>query len=136
MNSASKTRCTVRGSGAEREPPAGGKAADPGNRNSPGRRPAGPDVVVDLAAQRVEMDGCALRLTWVEWAVIECLAQADGRPVSRDELFEKIRYQEWDGVSRSIDLAVSRLRAKLGDPVDRQHIIRTVRNRGYALVKK
>lgn len=92
--------------------------------------------MVDLTAQRVEMDGCALRLTWVEWAVIECLAQADGRPVSRDELFEKIRYQEWDGVSRSIDLAVSRLRAKLGDPVDRQHIIRTVRNRGYALVKK
>ena len=42
---------------------------------------------------------------------------------------------EYDGLDRSIDVAVSRLRKKLGDDPNEPHKIKTVRNKGYLFVR-
>lgn len=46
-----------------------------------------------------------------------------------------LRGVEYDGLDRSIDVAVSRLRKKLGDDPNEPHKIKTVRNRGYLFVR-
>jgi len=51
--------------------------------------------------------------------------------VSREHLFKLLRGVEYDGQDRSMDVAISRLRRKLGDDSGDPHRIKTVRHRGY-----
>ena len=56
-----------------------------------------------------------------------------GRALSRNTIYEAIHGMKYDGLDRSIDLRVSRLRKKLGDdPVNPQRI-KSVRSVGYML---
>jgi two-component system OmpR family response regulator len=80
-------------------------------------------------------DGVALALSNAEFRLLSALAEHPGRVLSRARLVELTR--EAGGVDvneRSIDLAVSRLRQKFGDPVDRPRFVRTVRGEGYRFV--
>lgn len=59
------------------------------------------------------------------------LASHAGEILSRDHLLKKLRGIEYDGLDRSMDVAISRLRKKLDDdPIDPRKI-KTIRNKGY-----
>lgn len=90
-------------------------------------------MLVDAGRRVVEMHGREIKLTSAEFDLLWLLAENVGQVVSRDDIYLKIHGLKYDGLDRSIDLRISRLRKKLGDdPVDPQRI-KSVRNTGYLL---
>jgi two-component system response regulator RstA len=91
-------------------------------------------LVISPANRRVVFNEQELRLTTTEFDVLEILGRQAGRAVSREELHERIHSLPYDGLDRSIDLTVGRLRKKLGDDGRQPRIIKSVRATGYQLV--
>lgn len=93
------------------------------------------DLVVKFTRREAYMRGAAVVLTDAEFDLLAALARQPGEVVSRDALFEGARGVEYDGLDRSIDMRISRLRKLLGDDPAHPHIIKTVRGKGYMLAK-
>jgi len=90
-------------------------------------------LVIDAGRRAVELNGQEINLTSVEFELLWLLAENAGRIVSRSDIYQRIHGVKYDGLDRSIDLRVSRLRKKLGDdPVNPQRI-KAVRSIGYLL---
>jgi DNA-binding response OmpR family regulator/predicted ATPase/tetratricopeptide (TPR) repeat protein len=87
--------------------------------------------VVDLTWLTVTRDGEVQPLTETEAALLRHLVSNVGRDVDRDELQAALGRSQTS--ARAIDIAVARLRAKLGEPKNPNHI-RTVRGVGYRFV--
>jgi two-component system OmpR family response regulator/two-component system response regulator RstA len=81
----------------------------------------------------VSVDDREVMLTAGEYEVLVYLAARAGQVVSRDELFQKVLGMEYNGLDRTVDLRVSRLRRKLGDPVENPRLIKSIRSEGYFL---
>ncbi len=64
------------------------------------------------------------------------LASRPGEILSRDIILENLRGIDYDGADRSVDLRISRLRKKLGDNTSHPTRIKTIRGKGYLLVKE
>ena len=64
------------------------------------------------------------------------MAHRAGSVVSRDALLGCLRGIEFDGVDRSVDMRISKLRRCLGDSESPYHYIRTVRGKGYLFLKE
>jgi len=64
------------------------------------------------------------------------LAKDCGHVVSRESLHDKTQHTVYDGLDRTIDLRVSRLRRKIGDDPKQPKLIKTIRGRGYLLVDR
>ena len=92
-------------------------------------------LVIDAANRDVKLDGHSVVLSTSDFDLLWLLASQAGETLSRDALLKALRGVEYDGLDRSIDVAVSRLRKKLGDDPNEPHKIKTVRNRGYLFVR-
>jgi two-component system OmpR family response regulator/two-component system response regulator RstA len=90
-------------------------------------------LIVDPARRSVEIDGAALDVTTAEFDLLQLLAENAGRALSRNDLYQQIHGVSHDGVDRSIDLRISRLRKKLGDDPLRPQRIKSIRGVGYML---
>jgi len=84
-----------------------------------------------LARQLINADDVGIALSSAEFRLLAAFVQRPGRVLSRDQLIELTRAPGVEVNDRSIDLAVSRLRAKLGDTAREPALIRTVRGEGY-----
>ncbi|WP_279625444.1 two-component system response regulator RstA [Chromobacterium subtsugae] len=84
--------------------------------------PVSRDVV--LAGEKIPLSTSDFDLLWL-------LASHAGETLNRDVLLKEMRGVSYDGLDRSIDVAISRLRKKLGDNPSEPFRIKTVRNRGY-----
>ena len=87
------------------------------------------DLSVDPARRVAVRAGRRLPLTRKELAVLECLLAAQGRPVSAEELLERVWDEAADPFTATVKTTVRRLRAKLGDPP----VFETVRESGYRI---
>jgi two-component system OmpR family response regulator len=83
---------------------------------------------VDTRTSRVTVNGSAVKLTSLEYRLIEYLIHHQGRIISRTELVEHLYDQDFDRDSNTIEVFVGRLRRKLG-----KDMIETVRGLGYRL---
>jgi DNA-binding response OmpR family regulator len=92
------------------------------------------NLLLDPNTRTATLEGVALELTTSEWELLAYLAARAGTVVERDELHQAMRGFPWDGVDRSIDLRVSRLRKKLGDEVKPARLLKSIRGTGYLLV--
>jgi two-component system OmpR family response regulator len=90
-------------------------------------------LVIDPSARRVTLRGKPIDLTAYEFALLHALAERAGRVLSRDRLMEFATGSAEESFDRSIDVHVSRLRAKLGDDPKRPRLLKTVRGAGYVL---
>lgn len=88
---------------------------------------AGP-VVVDVDAQRVTVGEQEVRLSRKEFRLLTCLMRRRGRTQSRKVLLEAVWDTTADIETRTVDMHIRRLRAKLNDAAD---LIETVRGFGY-----
>ncbi len=79
----------------------------------------------------ISPEGVGLSLSNVEYRLLAAFADHPGEVLSRGQLVEMTRSAASDNNERSIDLAVSRLRAKLRESLENPQFIRTVRGRGY-----
>lgn len=87
------------------------------------------DVEIDLGARRVLVDGRDIGLTTKEFAVLAVLATRPGTAVSRQQLMDEVWGDAYLAVSRSLDVHMTQLRAKL----DRPGLLTTIRGFGYRL---
>jgi DNA-binding response OmpR family regulator len=102
-----------------------------------GRRPGAPppaglghrDLSMDPARRIATRAGRRLALSPKEFAVLECLLAADGRPVPAEELLGRVWDEAADPFTTTVKTTIRRLRAKLGDPP----LIETVRESGYRI---
>ena len=89
---------------------------------------------ISAAAQEVSLDGCNIELTTQEFELLCMLARHAGQILSREEIFRHLRGIEYDGMDRSIDGRISKLRRKLADNAATPTRIKTVWGKGYLLV--
>ncbi len=89
---------------------------------------------VSEMSHRVWLDGEEITLTTQEFELLCELAKSAGSILSREELFKRIRGIDYDGLDRSIDGRISKLRKKLGDDALAPKRIRTIWGKGYLLV--
>ena len=84
-----------------------------------------------LVRQLVSPAQVVVALSSAEYRLLSAFVERPGRVLSRDQLIELTRAPGVDVNDRSIDLAVSRLRQKLGDSSREPKLIRTMRGEGY-----
>jgi two-component system, OmpR family, response regulator len=90
-------------------------------------------LVLDPHRMTVTLDGAPIDVTAYEFAILRALAQRPGRVLSREQLLDLAKGSAELSFDRSIDVHVSRLRAKLGDDSRNPRILKTVRGAGYLL---
>ena len=90
------------------------------------------EVVVDDATYTAKVRGRPLDLTFKEFELLKYLAQHPGRVFSRQQLLQEVWGYDYFGGTRTVDVHVRRLRAKLGP--ENETLIGTVRNVGYRFV--
>ncbi|MGE0869270.1 MAG: response regulator transcription factor [Kofleriaceae bacterium] len=90
-------------------------------------------LVLDPQRMTVTLDGKSIDVTAYEFAILRALAQRPGRVLSREQLLDLAKGSADLSFDRSIDVHVSRLRAKLGDDSRSPKILKTVRGIGYLL---
>ncbi|MFS3127166.1 winged-helix domain-containing protein [Nocardioides sp. Bht2] len=90
------------------------------------------EVVVDDATYTARLGGRPLDLTFKEFELLKYLAQHPGRVFSRQQLLQEVWGYDYFGGTRTVDVHVRRLRAKLGP--ENETLIGTVRNVGYRFV--
>jgi len=88
---------------------------------------------VDPASRRASVSGRELDLTGYEFSLLYALAARAGRVLSREQLIELAGGNPEEAFDRSVDVHVSRLRAKLGDDPKHPRLLKTVRGAGYLL---
>jgi DNA-binding response OmpR family regulator len=89
---------------------------------------------ISETSREVWLQGRPVALTTQEFELLCLLARRAGELVSRDEVFRSMRGIDYDGLDRSIDGRVSKLRRKLGDDAAAPMRIKTVWGKGYLLV--
>ncbi|MCL4225674.1 MAG: response regulator transcription factor [Myxococcales bacterium] len=89
------------------------------------------DLVIDIAGHEASIGGRRLALTHQEFELLRFLAQHRGRVFTRDQLLERVWGYSYGGGTRTVDIHVRRVRAKMGAVAG--GLIETVRNVGYKL---
>lgn len=98
------------------------------------RRVVSGAIAIDHARREVLRDGTAVVLTTTEFDLLWLLASRAGEVVPREEIYREVYGTEYDGLDRSADVYVSKLRSKLGDDPKRPSLLKTVRGAGYLFV--
>ncbi|RJL30888.1 winged helix-turn-helix transcriptional regulator [Bailinhaonella thermotolerans] len=90
------------------------------------------DLTIDEATYSARLRGRVLDLTFKEFELLKYLAQHPGRVFTRAQLLQEVWGYDYFGGTRTVDVHVRRLRAKLG--AEYESLIGTVRNVGYRFV--
>ena len=90
------------------------------------------ELTIDEAAYSARVGSRTLDLTFKEFELVKFLAQHPGRVFTRAQLLQEVWGYDYFGGTRTVDVHVRRLRAKLGPEHDQ--LIGTVRNVGYRFV--
>jgi DNA-binding response OmpR family regulator len=90
------------------------------------------ELTIDEATYSAKLRGEALELTFKEFELLKFLAQHPGRVFTRAQLLQEVWGYDYYGGTRTVDVHVRRLRAKLG--TEHESLIGTVRHVGYKFV--
>ncbi|MQA77795.1 MAG: DNA-binding response regulator [Streptosporangiales bacterium] len=90
------------------------------------------DLTIEESTYTAKLRGQALDLTFKEFELLKYLAQHPGRVFTRAQLLQEVWGYDYFGGTRTVDVHVRRLRAKLGS--EHESLIGTVRNVGYRFV--
>ncbi|MGY4108347.1 two-component system response regulator RstA [Aeromonas encheleia] len=89
---------------------------------------------IDGPGRDVRLAGDSIPLSTADFDLLWELASHAGQILGREALFRSLRGRDYDGQDRSMDVAISRLRRRLGDDPNNPTRIKTVRQKGYLLV--
>jgi DNA-binding response OmpR family regulator len=81
-------------------------------------------------------DGACVDLTTAELNLLAAFLDSPNRPLTRDQLMDRLKGADWTPFDRSIDAQVSRLRKKIEADPRRPSIIKSVRGVGYVLAAR
>jgi DNA-binding response OmpR family regulator len=85
-------------------------------------------ITIDEVSYSAKLHGQPMDLTFKEFELLKFLVQQPGRVFTRDQLLSEVWGYDYFGGTRTVDVHIRRLRAKLGDL---ESLIGTVRNVGY-----
>ena len=85
-------------------------------------------LVINVGTYQVHVDNEPIDLTYMEYELLKFLASHRGRVFTRQTLLSRVWGYDYFGGTRTVDVHVRRLRAKLGEHAN---VIQTVRNVGY-----
>ena len=108
-----------------------GKKAESAPAGEPGVVRAG-ELTIDEGTYTCRLRGRVLDLTFKEFELLKHLAQHPGRVFTRAQLLQEVWGYDYFGGTRTVDVHVRRLRAKLG--AEHEQLIGTVRHVGYKFV--
>jgi len=108
-----------------------GRVVVPESAAEPGVVRAG-DLTIDEGTYTCRLRGRVLDLTFKEFELLKYLAQHPGRVFTRAQLLQEVWGYDYYGGTRTVDVHVRRLRAKLG--AEHEQLIGTVRHVGYKFV--
>lgn len=91
------------------------------------------ELVIDDYTYSAWLRGRPLDLTYTEYELLKCLVLHSGRAVSRAELLREVWGCDFFGGTKTVDVHIRRLRAKLS--TEHESMIGTVRNVGYKAVR-
>ena len=94
----------------------------------------GGDIGVDVDDHAVTRAGQPLELTLKEFELLRILIANRERVVPREELLNEIWGYDFAGETRTLDMHIKTLRAKLGDDVEHPRYIKTIRAVGYKFI--
>ena len=103
-----------------------------GSSDKPGKVSVG-ELTVDGTRREVDISGRQVELTTIEFDLLSYLTSRTGEVVSRQDIYQTLFQYDYDGLDRSVDVYISRLRQKLGDNPGASHYIKTVRGVGYLM---
>lgn len=109
-----------------------GRRGDAGDRNGVGKVSLG-ELVIDESTYTVRLRGRPLDLTYKEFELLKYLSQHAGRVFTRAQLLHEVWGYDFFGGTRTVDVHIRRLRAKLGP--EHEALIGRVRNVGYKAVR-
>lgn len=109
-----------------------------------GRGEAGPkatriaigNLTLDAGAMTVAVDGKPITVTTIEFQLLHALAQRPGRVLDREQLLQLLHGSSDEAFDRSIDVLVSRVRAKIEADPRSPKLLKTVRGVGYMLASE
>ena len=87
------------------------------------------DLIVDTNGYTASLHGRPIDLAYKEFELLKYLVQHPGRVFTRAQLLQEVWGYDYYGGTRTVDVHIRRLRAKLGG--EYEHLIGTVRNVGY-----
>jgi DNA-binding response OmpR family regulator len=108
-----------------------GRVGGPAHGSGPAELRLGP-LSIDEATYTARLRGTPVDLTFKEFELLKFLAQHAGRVFTRAQLLQEVWGYDYYGGTRTVDVHVRRLRAKLGP--EQEALIGTVRNVGYKFV--
>lgn len=91
------------------------------------------DLLINTASCEVTLRGVPLSLTYQEYQLLRHLVSHRGRVFTREQLLSELWGYNYYGGTRTVDVHIRRLRAKLGP--DYEDLIQTVRNVGYRFAR-
>lgn len=91
-------------------------------------------ITLDLSAHTVARSGKELTLRQKEFEILTLLMTNIGKVVTREQLFDEVWGTDWLGDTRTLDVHMSWLRAKLEDDPTNPVYLQTVRGVGYRFV--
>ena len=89
---------------------------------------------IKKGSRQVSLDGDVIDLTSQEFDLLWLLASKAGEVQNRDYIYKAVVGREYDGLDRSVDVRISRLRKKLFDSTETPFRIKTIWGQGYILV--
>jgi two-component system OmpR family response regulator len=91
---------------------------------------------IDFGAREATVRGKRLVLTQYEFDLLGVLARGAGRVLSREQILDALRGTAYEAFDRSVDVHISRLRAKIEPNPKEPRYIKTVRGIGYVLARE
>ncbi|WP_052643300.1 response regulator transcription factor [Syntrophotalea carbinolica] len=92
------------------------------------------DLTIDATRREVTKNEKVISVTTVEFKLLWYLASHAGIVVSRNDIHLALYNREYNGIDRSVDMYISRLRKKLGDCPAHPTLLKTIRGDGYLFV--
>jgi len=90
-----------------------------------------PDFFLNPSNQKVIVRGMEVELTSAEFRLLKILASNPGRVFTRERLMDLVQGRDFDGVDRSIDVHISRIRSKIETDAKNPRWLQTVWGTGY-----
>ncbi len=91
-------------------------------------------LVLDLVSRKGFLNNEDLDLSTLEFDLLKLFMSMSGKNLSRDNIMDSLKGVDWEAYQRSIDVAVSRLRQKLGDSAKSPTYLKTVWGEGYCFI--
>ena len=91
----------------------------------------GRGFLINASTREVILSAENIKLTTSEFDLLWYLASNAGVIINRDDLYRNLNGIEYDGLDRSMDIRISKLRKLLHDDSEQPSLIKTVRGQGY-----